>query len=544
MLSGKIGVLSESKDFSLLIETEELNRKLSLVLVKRPLNEVVLDYQRGIKASLKSKSKEVIRLSYKSHDPKLAVLILNKISDIYLNKNIQRSSAEIQGSLTFLQNKLPSVKAGLEQSEKKLNAFQAKSGSVDISSEAKVVLEQIVEIENKLADLQLKKTELDKKFTVNHPNYKAWLSQKRQMQKTKASLEKKVKDLPRTQQDIVRLMRDVKVGNQIYLSVLNAIQELDIAKAGTVGNVQILDKAMAYPVPSKRPLIILMFSTFGLLIPSTIILLRKFLNKGISSDDDLEKMHLPVYAVVPHSNIQEKILDKKKIKKKKYSDKKILALEYQNDVSVESLRSLRTSLHFGMLEAKNNVIMLTGPSPDVGKTFVSCNLSALIADADKKVLLIDADMRRGTIHKELNIDNQYGLSDILSKTKDFSEVILENVANIKDFDVLTRGSAPPNPSELLMGDAFNALIAFVSIHYDLVIVDTPPVLSVTDASIVGRLCGTSMLVVKHLHTTKHEIKVALANLEKSGVTIKGAVLNNFKQQESAYKYNYLYESEG
>ena len=270
-------------------------------------------------------------------------------------------------------------------------------------------------------------------------------------------LNAQVQKLPKTQRDVLRMKRDVEVNQQIYIQLLNKVQELNILKAGTVGNVRIIDVAevnTTKPVKPKKALIVVMATMLGGMLAIAIVLVQKALHKGVEDPSEIEAIGLPVYASVPHSTHQDKltgILQSKKRKAQHSVD--VLAVDNPADLSIEALRSLRTSLHFAMMEAKNNVIAISGPSPSVGKSFVSANLGAVLAQSGQKVLVIDADMRKGYLQKKFGLKAENGLSDYLSGQQTLEQVTKKSA--VDGLDIITRGQVPPNPSELLMHANFS-----------------------------------------------------------------------------------------
>ena len=283
----------------------------------------------------------------------------------------------------------------------------------------------------------------------------------------------------------------------------------------------------------------------GGMLSVAIVLVQKAMHKGVEDPAEIEALGIPVYASVPHSDHQEKLTGfatrarKGKIPKAKT----ILALDNPADLSIEALRSLRTSLHFAMMEAKNNIIAISGPSPGVGKSFISVNLASILAQSGKKVLIIDADMRKGYLQTQFNISAEDGLSDYLSGRLNLSEVTHDT--KVTGLDVITRGQIPPNPSELLMHANFSKLVAEVSAAYDMVIIDTPPILAVTDPAIVSAHTGTTLLVARYGQNHLREIELTRNRFEQNGIDVKGLVFNGvLKKASNAYGYyNYAYESD-
>ncbi|SYO51801.1 Tyrosine autokinase [Klebsiella pneumoniae] len=481
----------------------------------------------------------MLGLTLTGTDPNLISKTLNSIANNYLEQNVERQAAQDAKSLDFLNQQLPKVRADLDIAEDKLNSYRKEKDSVDLSMEAKSVLDQIVNVDNQLNELTFREAEISQLYTKEHPTYKALIEKRQTLQQEKTKLNKRVSGMPSTQQEVLRLSRDVESGRAVYLQLLNRQQELSIAKSSAIGNVRIVDDSITDPKPIKPKKILICIIGFilGLFFSVALIMLRFLLRRGIESPEQLEEMGINVYASIPVSEWLLKASDKRK-RKNNESDK-LLAVENPTDLAVEAIRSLRTSLHFAMLEAKNNVLMISGASQNAGKTFVSTNLAATISLANKSVLFIDADLRKGYVHKMLGNEGKSGLSDILSGQANVEETII----SVPDgqFDYIGRGQVPPNPAELLMHPRFEKLLAWASAKYDLVIIDTPPILAVTDAAIIGRYAGTTLLVARFESNTVKEIEVSITRFEQSGVNVKGCILNGVvKKASSYYGYGYNY----
>ncbi|EPU1106795.1 TPA: polysaccharide biosynthesis tyrosine autokinase, partial [Klebsiella pneumoniae] len=460
-------------------------------------------------------------------------------------QNIARQAAQDAKSLEFLSNQLPKVRNDLDVAEDKLNEYRRKNDSVDLSLEAKSVLEQIVNVDNQLNDLTFRESEISQLYTKEHPNYKALMEKRKTLQEEKAKLNKRVSVMPETQQEILRLSRDVESGRAVYMQLLNRQQELNIAKSSAIGNVRIIDNAVAQtkPVKPKKIVIILIGFIFGSVVAIGIVLLRVFLRRGIESPEQLEELGINVYASIPVSEaFANNAVKKASWKNKNYDIKQaFLAVENPADLAIEAIRGLRTSLHFAMMESRNNILMISGASPNAGKTFVSTNLAAVIAQSGKKVLFIDTDMRKGYTHNLFNVENTKGLSDILSGKMTVERAI--QPLSMAGFDFIARGAVPPNPAELLMHKNFDALLSWASQNYEIVVLDTPPILAVTDAAIIGNYVGTTLLVARFEQNTAKEIEVSVRRFEQSGVIVKGCILNGIIKKASSY-YSYGYNHYG
>lgn len=545
VLNGNVGAQIEQDGFKLQVAELLANAGTEFSVTKERRLTTILQYQEDLGAGERGKESGIIGLSLESEEPAEAIRVLDEVSRLYVLQNVQRNSAEAAQSLEFLQGQLPEVRKQLEEAEAKLNAYQTSARSVDITIETKAVLDQIVQLETLIAEQKLKRAELERRFTRQHPSYQALMTQMGQLEQTKRDLMKKVEHLPETQQELLRLARDVQVGTEIYTQLLNKSQELDILRAGTVGNVRIIDAAevnIEKPVKPKKALIVLIAALLGSLIAVAYVLVRKALNRGVEDPDVIEQMGLPVYASIPHSKVQaaHELNFKGKSKDAANSSSHLLAVTNPADLAVESLRSLRTSLHFATLEAKNNILMISGPSPTVGKSFVSSNLAVIVAQTGQRVLLVDADMRKGYVHKMFRQEAENGLSDLLAARIDLDKATTRT--EVENLDLITRGQIPPNPSELLMHANFTQLLEQASSRYDLVIIDTPPILAVTDAALVGRQAGTSLIVTRFGMNAAKEILLTKRRFEQNGIDLKGAIFNAVERKASAYGYygNYAY----
>ncbi|PNA02502.1 MULTISPECIES: polysaccharide biosynthesis tyrosine autokinase [unclassified Pseudomonas] len=519
-------------------------------VVRYPRIVTIQGYQDALDISEQGKESGIIRLALASSDAAEAVKILNKIAALYVDQNVRRTSAEAAQSLAFLQSQLPQVKRDLAKASDALNAYQTHGKTVNISMETQSVLGQSVALETRISELKLQQAEMDRKFTKQHPAYRALMTQIGELTQQQRSLEGKVQDLPATQQELLNLTRDVEVASQIYTQLLNKSQELDIVRAGAVGNVRLVDTAdvdLTSPVKPKKALIVLIATFLGAFVGVALVLLRKSLSKGLEGPEGIEQLGLPVYASIPYSALQQEE-DSKKVRAKVAADTPayLLALRNPTDLSIESIRSLRTCLHFAALDSTNNRIMISGPSPQVGKTFVSSNLAAVMAQSGQRVVLIDADMRKGHLHKTLNTPITNGLSDLLVKRCTLDQAI--NKVEVDNLHFISRGQVPPNPSELLMHANFRELLAQLSERYDVVIIDTPPLLAVTDAAIVGREAGISLIVARFGVNPAKEIEMTIRRFAQNGIELKGAVFNGVEKRAASYYgngsyYNYEYASD-
>jgi tyrosine-protein kinase Etk/Wzc len=477
-------------------------------------------------------------MTYNNADPKLAENLLEQVGELYVRQDVDRNSAEATNSLKFVKEQLPNVRMELEKATEALNAFQNQAHSVDVNLQTQALLNQNVSIQTNLEQLRLQQADMQRQFTPEHPQYRALMKQIGELESQKASIDKQIGGLPDTQKTLLKLNSDVQVSNQTYQSLLNQAQQLDIARAGTVGNVRIVDNAavdVTDPAWPKKLIVVLGGAVLGGMVAIMYVFLRQVLNRGIEDPAVIENLGLPVYATIPVSP-RELALEGRRGRGDHRQH--LLVTDAPADLAAEALRSLRTSLHFARLEAKNNVLMISGASPDTGKTFVAANLAAVVAQSGQKVLLIDGDLRMGTLHSVLGGRADVGLSELISGQAELAEAI-RPVAPLSTLYFIGRGRIPPNPSELLMNARFSMLLDRLKPMYDLIIIDTPPILAVTDAAIIGNHSGTGLMVARFGVNQPRELNLAKQRFEQNGVVIKGAIFNAVEKRSTGY-YAYAY----
>lgn len=543
VLQGQAGKLAQQDGYALFVTDLKSSSISEFHISQRSHLDAIEWLKSNLSISERGKQTGILNVSFVGEDRGLIQQIVDHISQTYFLQNVARNSAEAEKSLTFLKQHLPEIKISLTASEDALNQFRQKNESIDLGLEAQSTLKVMVELEAQLNELTFKESDISQRYTKDHPAYRSLMDKRDTLLLEKERLNRQVQKLPKTQREVLRMTRDVEVNQQIYIQLLNKVQELNIIKASTVGNVRILDSAQAYaaPIKPKKSLIAVLSTLLGGMLSVAFVLIKAALHRGVETPDEIEQIGLSVYASIPRSETQERLISKAN-KSRKHTF--LLAEENPADLSIEALRGLRTSLHFAMMEAKNNVLMVSGPSPNIGKSFVSTNFAAVAAKTGQRVLLIDADMRKGHLQRSFGLKWDNGLSELLSGKIQTMEAVKKT--NIDSLDIITRGQIPPNPSELLMHTRFNSLLEWASNEYDLVIVDTPPVLAVTDPCIVGALAGTTLMVTRFGINNLKEIDVAHDRFEKSGINVKGVILNAIERKASSYYsygyYNYSYMS--
>ena len=488
----------------------------------------------------KGKLTGILGLNYQGQDKAQITRILNEILAAYSKQNIERRSAETAQTLSFLDEQLPELKDKLDSAERAFNSFREQSNTVDVTKESELYLSQSITLEQQKAQLQQRQAELSAKYTNEHPAMQEINAQLGVVTQRISDLEATLKQLPDLQRRYLQLYREVEVSQQLYTGLLNSYQQLRIAKAGEIGNVRIIDQAVTpiKPIAPKKLQILILSLFLGAFLGTLLALLRNMLRSGVKNSDQIEtELDLPVYATVPRSSIQEGHF--KLLKKKKFLP--ILAIKNSDDLAVESLRSMRTAIHFALGNAKNNIIMVSGPAPEVGKSFISVNLATILAQSGKCVLLIDGDMRRGYLHQYFkDSNNDIGLSNYLNGQVVETEKLIQK-SEVVNLDFVARGKSPTNPSELLGSEQFVRLMEELSSQYDHVIIDTPPVLAVTDSLIISQYTGVNLVIARYAKTQMKELELTVNRFEQMGVKVNGILLNDVQREVgSSYGYNYAY----
>lgn len=485
----------------------------------------------------KGKMTGILGLNYQGQDKEHITKVLNSILVAYSHQNIERRSAETAQTLKFLEEQLPELKQQLDVAEREFNKFRQQYNTVDVTKESELYLTQSIQLETSKAELEQKLAEASAKYTNEHPVMEQMNAQLGAINKKIGELNGTLKQLPDLQRRYLQLYREVEVKQQLYTALLNSYQQLRIAKAGEIGNVRVVDTAVLpiEPIKPKKLQILILAIFLGGFLGTLLALFRNMMHSGIKDSDQIEnELDLPVYATVPRSPIQESRI--KLLKKKKHIP--ILAIKNSDDIAIESLRSMRTAIHFALSEAKNNIIMISGPAPEVGKSFISANLATILAQSNKRVLIIDGDMRRGYLHRYFNQDNQSGLAEYLNGQQALESIVKST--EVPHLDVITRGKSPANPSELLSSAKFSELLEQISPRYDHVIIDTPPVLAVTDGIIISQYAGVNLVIARYAKSQMKELELTINRFEQVNVKVNGFILNDIQRGSGAYGYGYGY----
>lgn len=513
----------EDGAIDLLIDKLEGKPGAEFVVSRASQLRTIEDLQKRLQLAEQGKQSNVINVALEDSDREWLTRILNAIGEQYVQQNVERKAAEAQKTLVFLDEQLPEFKRQLEASEDAYTRFRNKNGTVAFDEEAKGVLAQTIELQTKLLEAQQKRRELAAQFTDANLRVRTIDGQIAAIEKEIGGLNARVSRMPTLQQDALRLERDVRVNSGLYQSLQNNALQLRLVKEGKTGNVRLLDKAVKpkKPVKPQKPQIVALALVLGLLAGVILAIARSRFFSGIKDPQEIEAhTGLSVYSVVPFT-AEQMVLDQSIAAGAKGIQ--LLAVTHPESPSIEALRSLRIALQFAILEAANNRVLITGATPGIGKSFVSGNFAAIMAHAGKRVLLIDADMRKGHMNKQFGLPRENGLSELLAGELSPQQAIRSQV--LPNLDILTTGKLPSNPADMLMSESFVRLLDMVSAQYELVVIDTPPVLVAADTAAVAPYMGAVLLVARADQTQLGELNESAKRLAHAGKTVSGVIFN-------------------
>lgn len=487
-------------------------------------------FEKNFDVSEKGKRTGILEFTYQDYYPDRAAYIVNEVAAAYQRQNVEQRSVEAKTTIEFLENQLPIVRAKLDSAEKVLNSYRSQVGSADITTETKIVLESQKALQKDILALEQRRQETVRLFHEDHPTVKTLDEQIKRYKLELSKTSGQVKKMPEKQQEVLRLTSDVELNKILYTNMLNNIQQLRLVAAGEVGSVRIVDIAepTLNPIKPKKNLMRMFGMFLGFCLAVGIISIKKRMHSGIKDARTIEReLGVSVYAKIPKGSAQQGI-----------KGTLPLALAAPDDVAVEAVRTLRTSLEFMMPETGASVIAISGLIPGVGKSFVSVNLATLFAGTGKRVVLIDADLRKGRLHKEFGYHRDNGLAEVLMGKVSLEEAV--KPTSVENLTLLVCGKVPSSPAELLGSQKYARLMETLRAQYDIIIVDTPPVMLVTDAMYVCRYADQAILVVEY---DRHAIDAIREGLE---LFTKGApetlhqsiVINKYVHRNDGYGYKY------
>lgn len=521
--------------------------KLSVPSAIENLSKVLSVSERGDKTG-------IVQLTLTGEDQKQVSRTLSNVVQSYIDQNLARGSEQTTTTIKFMESQIPQLKQKLEQSEEAFNKFREQYGTIDVSKEAEILLNESAQIERQLSELKLKQAELLTYYTTEHPLVVQINDQLAVLSARRQEIKETVTRMPDTQREFLQLSQDMDINREIYLTMLKNYEQLKIARAGEIGSVRVVDMPInTYKtIAPKKLQIWILALLLGTMLGTLIVFIKSLLRNLVKDPEQVEaKTGVPVIATIPRSKAAINLMKSNK------NSRRLLAMVDHDGLSYEGIKSLRTSLMFAMppvskvasifgelereeASKQGRIIVISGESPGIGKSFISSNLAETFSQLNKKVLIIDGDMRRGELHKIFTISQSNGLGDYLTET----DAILASFIHPTSFefiDFMPRGKHPNNPASLLSTNKFsNMLVQLVAI-YDYIIIDTPPVLAVSDAIITAQYADKVLMVTRYNHSVEGQLAYAVKQMNKANVTVDGIVLNDMVQGiTSKYSYHYSY----
>ncbi len=354
--------------------------------------------------------------------------------------------------------------------------------------------------------------------------------------------------LPGKSLKLARLMRKRQSDEKIYIMLQEKYQESRITEVGQLGIIRIIDPAMPpkYPVKPRKKLNILLGMLVGLGMGVAVAFVLEYLDNSVRSIEDLERMSLPMMSTIPYIRPEEtngvlKTPIASDPEVQAISDRLVTHLQPKSPIS-EAYRTLRTNIIFSSPDEQRRVFLVTSSGPKEGKSTSVSNLAITFAQMGTKTLLIDADLRRPILHKLFGLKKEVGLTNVLVGRAALEDAT-DKVRELPDLDILSCGVIPPNPAELLGSERMRQLLETLKQRYNVILIDTPPIIAVTDASVLAPLADGVLLVVRSAQTQKDAALHAYEQLRRVKANVLGVILNGlqaFNSYGSYYYYQYHY----
>lgn len=508
-------------------------------ILERSSRQLLIDgILRRLQVTEQGKQSGIIRASLKGNDAQEVNDLLSEIAKAYISQNASRKTQEADSALAFMEKQLPDMKRQLDASESRYAKFRNENSMVDLGEDGRISLQQSAAMKTRKMELDQKRNDLLTRFTAEHPFVQGVDAQLAELKGEMRKLAGHIKALPLLEQELVRLARDVKINTELYTALLNTSRQLRLTTVAKTSNVRLVDLPLKpeKPTSPNRVLIVIVSLMAGLMMGVFSAFVRNSLKKSIEDPADIEqKLGMPVYAAIPHSKAQAELLGQTEPGS---VPTPLLACFAPTDVAIESLRTFRTVLQYNLNGLNGKIVLITGPTPGTGKSFVSANLAVLLGSGGKRVLLIDGDLRNGQLHSYFGMGRQAGLAEAIAGNKRLENVIHKDVQPNVDF--ITTGALPENCSELLMRPALASLLAALEPRYDVILIDSAPVLAVSDPIILGMHAAAIYLLTRAGMTTPADMAESLKRLNQAGLSANGFLFNGVPLRGRKYSYGYRY----
>lgn len=523
------------------------------------LNNIVSDIQGKIDTE-RIANTNIIKIISTSDSPREAMDLANTVAVVYKNANLKDRNKQATQERQFIEDQLATIQDKLKDLEDKLKQYGQGADQIKISEP----------IEQKLVELQFKLSELLQKYTDKHP-------QVVQLKEQIKGMEAQVHGLSDQQLEYSRLNREAEVNKKLYATLKEKLEEARISEAQKVSAVSLVNPAVlpTSPISGDNNLKIVMGAFLGLLLGIAFAFIFETLDTSIGTIEDVENViKLPVLGVVPpieselksQKGLLERFKDRLNPKDKTDAEERFVHLfsHFQpQSPTTEAYRNIHTNLKLG---PSKKTILITSSGPREGKSSVACNLAIVMAQIGLKTVLVSADLRRPILGKVFGLKREPGLNEVMMGTvtldvalNNITDILLGDIGledirktpGIENIWILPAGHLPANPVEILESKVLLDTIAQLKSRFDVVIFDAPPVLPVTDASLLAPKMDTVVLVYEIGRTSREGLMRAKVQLEAVGANISGVVLNHTQAQTEGispypyyHKYKYYGKEEG
>jgi len=583
------------------------NCRLNLI----PFNSRVENLGRAIKAVEVGKKTNVVRISYADTDPVRARDVVNSLVQAYLDKTIAFKTQEASSTVDFVEDQLKGVRRDLDKAEADLQKYKSTSGMVNLDSEAESLISKFSDTEkeraavnlqkkqvefalsslkeaarkgtayspaamladplvagmaSKLADLEVQKKALLNEYTKDHPlvkgqqgqinellrkiqatyetSHRNLVRQEGEITRQLATYEGTLKTLPVAERDLAKLMRVAKVNADIFTFLLQKHEEARIAKASTISNINIVDPAITpeKPVKPKKLKNLLLGFIVGCMVGGGLAFFQEYLDDTIKDAEQAKRaIRLPLLALIP-------FIPNREVKEDPAGNGSLITqLEPKSQVA-EAFRALRTSIHFSAIKRDKKILLLTSTFPSEGKSIISANLANTFAQTGARVLIVDCDLRRSSLHEKMGHSKVPGLTELLTGDATFDAV--RHNTGVSGFDLITAGTTPPNPAELIGSEAMQRFLEAHRNSYDHIIIDAPPVLAVTDAPVLTSMADMVLVVMQagrvplkaaqRMREMLDTVQAPVAGLIVNDKTGSGESYGHYGGKYYRYRYGYGY----
>jgi len=546
---------------------------------------------------------QIVRIYYDSVDPELAALTINTLAENFIAINLERRVESASFAKEFLEEQIAIAKTNLSEAERKLNDYARKNEIIKTENHDSLVSTQLDTLNDAYAEakknLIMAKAQYDQgarsatklqyldnpviqslkdqettllakyneKIDIYRPDYPLMKELRNKINETKKQIKKEQKNISsdlkgrlyseyiaasQTLKNIKKelnknkskflsnednmvnyniLSREVSSSKQIYKGLLQRLKEVNIASGVTVNNITVIDKAF---VPYKRftpniKINLLLGSIFGLFLGLFIVFFFDFIDDKIKSIADIGTISdLPVLGIFPTFRGSKK------------QQKSVLVYSQPQSAAAEALRALVTTMSFSSPLIMSKMLVVTSSNSGEGKTSTAINLAAIHAEDDKRVIVVDADLRRPTGHKILNLDPSIGLTSIMIEGRGIKDTIQKT--HIPNLSFLACGPITSAPVQLLSSKKFSALLDILALNYDYVIIDSPPVLGLADALILSNRAHATLFAVASNQTKKSQLKASLTRLQRAHGNVAGFILTKDKIVSEGYDNYYNYHN--